>query len=1062
MRKHLLILILIGCGLSPWAQAQELQISGTVTDGSTNEPLPGVTVFVKGTSAGTTTDLDGKYTLNAGPSATLLFSFIGYHTQEVPVNNRRTIDLVLEEDVAQLDEVVVVGYGTQKKVNVTGAVSQIDSKALDDRPVANITQAIQGAVPNLNISFGDGRPGSRANLNIRGANSLSGGSPLVIIDGVPADLDMINPRDVESISVLKDAASSAIYGARGAFGVILVTTKSGKDGKVQVNYSNNFSWSTPTVSTDFMQDPYDVAKLWDESYYIAYGRYYTGYTEDDYEELLKRRTDPSLPSVVLDNRNGKDMYVHYGNTDWWSYFFHDVQPAMEHSLRVSGGNKKFNYLVSGRMYQKDGMMRINRDIYNSYNFRAKINAELTSWLKVTTNTQFNKSNYTHPSTRDPNNVFLVATVHAMPSYVPVNPDGTALYRTKLNNFSIGDGVFADLLHGKSKGGNENYDFMNTLGATADITDDLKIVGNYTYSLSPSTMFNRSTRVPWSIHPGEINYFGNDRLYEQIRVNQYHVANLYANYSKSFGKHSATVMAGYNQELKKFKRMYGSRNDLLSEELNELNLGTGEQIINGTSSEWALRGIFYRLSYNFDEKYLFEFNGRYDGTSRFPSDSRFGFFPSVSAGWRVSEENFFSPITNVVSDMKIRASYGSLGNQQVGTYAYIPTMNSGTSSYIMDGSRTEYLTAPNPISADLTWETIVSRNIGVDLGFFQNRLTGSFDMYIRDTKDMLTKGKTLPNVFGAREPRENAADLRTSGWETSINWRDNKKVAGKPFSYNFGLVLSDNKTIITKFDNPSNLLNQYYVGQELGEIWGYSIEGFFASDQEAAEHPIDQTRVNKRILRAPGEWGQLRAGDIKFRDLNGDGVIDNGKNTLEDHGDLKLIGNTNPRYAFGFRGGANWNGFDVSFFFQGIGRQHWYPNGNTGKFWGPYARPYYSFIPKDFRDKVWSPENPDSYFPRLRGYIALSGGSSMRVNNDRYLQDLAYVRLKNLTVGYSLPQSIIDKVNLGKVRLYFSGENLFTLTKLESDLIDPEQASASPHARVYPFSKMYSFGVDLSF
>ncbi|WP_277482623.1 SusC/RagA family TonB-linked outer membrane protein [Catalinimonas alkaloidigena] len=1042
-------------------KAQELEVMGIVTDVTNNDPLPGVTVLVKDGAVGTITDSNGKYSILVSPTDHLIFSSVGFITQEIPVNNQTVIDIQLQEDIDQLQEVVVVGYGTKKKVNLTGAVSQIDSKALDDRPVANVTQALQGAVPNLNVSFGDGRPGSNATLNIRGTNSISGGSPLVVIDGVPGDLDMINPRDIESVSVLKDASSSAIYGARGAFGVILITTKSGKKGGIQVNYSNNFSWSTPTVSTDFLTDPYEAAKLWDDSYYRAYGRYYTGYTDQDYEEFLKRRNDPNLPQVVVQNRDGRDMYVHYGNTDWWHYFFRDVQPSVEHSLRMSGGSEKVKYMISGRYYQKKGMMRFNQDIYKGINFRAKIDAELSPWLQLSTNTRFNASSYTYPG-REPNTNFLLTTVHALPSYVPVNPDGTALYRTNLNNFSIGDGIFAELLHGKSKGGNQNYDFINTVEANAKITDDLNIVGNYTFSLSPYSSFSRSTQAPWSIYPGEINYLGNDRLYEAMNLDQYHVANIYGNYSKTLGKHTVSAMAGYNQELKKFKVMYGSRNNLLSEELNELNLGTGEENINGTASEWALIGAFYRLGYDFAGKYLLEVNGRYDGTSRFPEDSRFGFFPSVSAGWRVSEESFFAPLNGLVSDMKLRASYGSLGNQQVSTYAYIPVMNSGTSSYIMDDSKTEYITAPNPISPSLTWETITSTNVGIDLGFFDNRLTGSFDWYNRNTKDMLTKGKTLPEVFGANEPQENAADLRTRGWEVAMDWRNHGTLAGKALSYNLGLVVSDNKTIITKFDNPTKLLNQYYVGQELGEIWGYNIEGYFASDQEAADHPIDQTLVNSRILRAPGEWGQLRAGDIKFRDLNGDGIISPGQNTLNDHGDLTLIGNTQARYAFGFRGGANWNGFDLSFFVQGIGKQNWYPGNNAGRFWGPYARPYYSFISEDFMDKVWSPENPNAYFPNLRGYIALTSGSSLSVNNDKYLQDLAYLRMKNLTLGYSLPSSLIEKIKLSKVRLYFSGENLFTLTKLETDLIDPEQAAASSHARVYPFGKTYSFGVDLSF
>jgi TonB-linked SusC/RagA family outer membrane protein len=530
------------------------------------------------------------------------------------------------------------------------------------------------------------------------------------------------------------------------------------------------------------------------------------------------------------------------------------------------------------------------------------------------------------------------------------------------------------------------------------------------------------------------------------------------------------MGGYNQELQKYKTNSSQRSNLLSEDLNNLDLGTGDMVVNGSAYEWALLGYFGRFNYDYKGKYLLEINGRYDGTSRFPSDKRFGFFPSISGGWRISEEAFFDPLKRIVSDLKLRASYGSLGNQQLSStsitagniYPYIPVMASGLNNYIIDASKTQFLAVPNPIDPNFTWEKSASIDFGADLNLFNNRFQASYDWYRRTTTDMITRGKTLPAVFGAAPPNQNAADLVTTGFELTANWRNNSTVGGKPFSYNIGIVLSDYTAEVTKFDNPNKLLSDNYVGRQLGEIWGYSIDGYFVSDAEAQGWKVDQSFVNKQRLSAPGNYSKLSAGDIKFKDLNGDGKINNGKNTLDDHGDLIRIGNSLPRYSFGITGGATWNGIDVSAFFQGIGRQNWYPGNNSDKFWGAYSRAYYSFIPVDFPGKIWSPENPNAYFPRLRSYEALNNGGELYTANDRYLQDLAYIRLKNLTVGYTFPVSLLKKVRAERLRIYFSGANIFTATKLETKYIDPEQASAETNGRVYPFFKTFAFGLNVGF
>jgi TonB-linked SusC/RagA family outer membrane protein len=1066
-------------------QAQQTISAKGVVRNEKNVPIAGASVTAENTAANfksvTQTDEQGVFTfsnLAPGGPYNFIITHLGYEAKEMKGYRSQSepisLNVQLVSTSSQLGDVVVVGYGVQKKANLTGAVGQVDAKAIRDRPVSNASQALQGRVPGLNITFGDGHPGSGGTLNIRGyatINAGSSGAPLILVDGVPGNLNLINPRDIENISVLKDASAAAIYGARAAFGVVLVTTTTAKKGKTTVNYSNNFSWQTPTVRTDFMTDGYDVAMIMDEAFLRSTGNTYTRYTDKDYEELKKRQTDKSLPSVVVDNRNGKDMYIYYGHTDWWKTMFQDRTPSMQHSLSVSGSSEKVDYFLSGRFYRQKGMMRINQDEYNAFNFRSKINARLAPWITVYTNTQFSADKYTFPGWGYNSN-FVSITVHALPSYLPVNPDGTATYRTELNNYTIGDGIYADLLYGKSKGENRNYNLTNTLGGIFKVAKGFEITANYTFELNPVTPgantheILRRTTAPWSIYPGVISYVGNDRFTEVLRLDQYHVINAYGTYEKNIKRHSFKAMAGYNQEYRKFKTLRGERTDLLSQDLNELDLGTGTHVAAGNSSEWALMGFFGRLNYDFDGKYLLEINGRYDGTSRFPEGKRFGFFPSVSAGWRVSNEHFFEPVKSVVSDLKIRGSYGSLGNQQTtSNYPATEVMGNGQSNWIIDGARTQFLSVPTPLSPSLTWEKTTSTNLGVDFGFFRNRLQGSIDLYRRVTKDMLTAGPTLNAVFGAGSPQQNAADLLTKGFEVSLNWRQNNKVAGKDLSWSVGIVLSDYVSEITKFANPTFRLNDHYVGKRVGEIWGYITDGYFATDEEAAKWPQDkvsQSVVYRQIRTSPGEWNRLRAGDMKFKDLNGDSIINNGLNTLGAPGDTRVIGNSLPRYSYGITGSASWNNFDLSFFFQGIGKQNWYPGNNADKFWGPYSRSYYSFTPNGFRDKIWSAENPNAYFPRLRSYEALNDGGTMRQPTDKYMQDLAYIRLKNLSIGYTLPAGIMRKLGFSNCRFYVTGENLLTFTKLETDYIDPEQASAETNGRVYPFMKSYAFGLDLSF
>ena len=482
------------------------------------------------------------------------------------------------------------------------------------------------------------------------------------------------------------------------------------------------------------------------------------------------------------------------------------------------------------------------------------------------------------------------------------------------------------------------------------------------------------------------------------------------------------------------------------------------------------GWFYRAAYDYKGKYLAEVNGRYDGTSRFPRGKRYGFFPSFSAAYRISEEAFFEPLRKTVDNLKIRLSYGSLGNQQIGYYDFIQTITTKGSmgDYSFDGTILgQHATVSDPVSGNQTWEKVISKNLGADLNMFSNRLSLTADFYIRDTKDMLTDGMALPGVYGADSPSMNSAELRTKGYELSVSWRDQFKLAGKPFEYSVGFNISDYKSVITKYDNNPNksLTNltkgDYYVGMEIGEIWGFKTDGFFKTTEEAQAY-AKEVDLSYSTGRLTGGW---QAGDLKFVDLDGNGVWGVGNDTVDKPGDRTILGNSLPTLSYGINASIRWMGFDASVFFQGTGNHYWYPHGEMMPFWGCYSYPYLSYLPTDFLGKVWAEDNPNSYFPRARAYSS-SGGYLSKVN-DRYLQNIRYLRLKNLTVGYTIPATLTKKAGIDQIRIYFSGENLcyWSPLKKNSKYVDPEAAinrSGVNNNAYYPWAKTFMFGIDITF
>ena len=1078
-RKSMLLVLLLSL-LHALAVAQQdnNRMQGVVKNDA-GAPIQGVTVSVftlDSTFVETAiTNPAGVFFLNklqTGNRYTIVLSHVGYEQQTLKNYQYKGaanlgIELQMTPSNVALNEVVVVGYGTQRKVNLTGAVDQVGSEYFEDRPLPNITRGLQGVIPNLNITMTDGKPTRSASFNVRGITSIgSGGSALVLIDGVPGDPGTLNPNDIASVSVLKDAASAAIYGARGSFGVVLITTKTPRKDKFQISYNANYSINQRSVTPDLIWDGYTWSKNFDEAFtswndYISHPQTINTQLPFSlaYLDSLKARVDdPSLPKVTIDPVTGR--YTYYESTDWLNALYKDNVPSTEHAISVSGGSERINYMLSGRYYHQDGVFRYNSDNFNRYNLRLKGSIKVTDWLTIHSNTDYATYNYKYPLTSlgGTNAVWRLMAVSAFPVSPLLNPDGTM---TIVGAYSVGD-----FYYGKSNSLAKQNFIRNTIGFNASlIKDRLSLKGDFSYLYTNTLEERKFFPVPYSIKPGEIINGGPNSLSNSSSTENYYVGNVYADYGQRFGAHQVKVLGGWNLELNQVKNMFAQRDGLLVDDLPDFNLATGQNYrLSGGGNEWAIMGVFYRLNYDYRGKYLLELNGRYDGSSKFPESERFGFFPSASAGWRVSEEAFMDGTKGVINDLKLRASYGSLGNGNIAPYTFLETIGAGTSSNIINGAFPNYIQKPGVVPGGLTWEKATTFNAGMDASFLRKQLNFSFDWYQRNTTGMITSGQPLPDVFGAAEPKGNFADLRTRGWELSLSW-DNRIPLRKSITYGVRVTLADNVSYITEFYNPTSLLSSYYKGQRLGDIWGFETAGFFESTEDIQKHADQSYFVvsnNNRLL----------PGDIKFRDRNGDGKVNIGRNTLDEPGDQLVIGNTSMRLPYGITGNLEWNNISLSAFFQGVGKRDWFPSREAAYFWGQYNR-VYSFLPSMNLNR-WTEENPsqEAYFPRYRGYTALSGTRQLAVRQTRYLQDASYIRLKNLTVGYALPKSVLDKLHLSAVRFYFTGQNLWTYSPMYkiTKNFDPEVIEG-PDREInggqgdgfsYPMQKSYTIGLNLTF
>jgi TonB-linked SusC/RagA family outer membrane protein len=1053
------------------APPQQKSITGKVTD-NLGSPLPGVTVLVKNSTVGTVTDSDGNFQLIIPEGAeTLVFSFVGMQSQEIVIDGKEQFLVVMNEEEIGLQEVVVVGYGTQKKANLTGAVDQVTSEVFENRTMTNVTQGLKGVVPNLNITLLDGRPNQSPSYNIRGTTSIGqGGNALVLIDGVEGDPSLINPNDIESISVLKDAASASIYGARGAFGVVLITTKNPSKEKTKVTYSANFSIKNPVVLPDYVWDGYTWAKMFNEATYNWEGSYPSKanktirFSQEYLEELKYRSEHPNEFTEQWEINPANGEYVYYYSTDWYDLLYKDYTTSNEHNVTLTGSSQTTSYMITGRYLGQKGIFTYNSDDYEMLNFRAKGSVQVFPWLVVENNSQYSDMKYHTPlNVGEGSGIWRNIADEGNPMSPMFNPDGTL---THTSVYQVGD-----MWYGKNGYDNTKRVFKSTTGFTAKFYQDKwRIKGDFTFQNNDDNEKRRRVPVPYDKSPGVTSYVGtstND-LRDIWRETKYMAANLYTEYEKLFNEaHYFKAMIGYNYEQSLYKKLEAERNGLIFEDAIDLSLALGEDInVDGSYEKWNILGGFSRINYSYKDKYLFEVNGRYDGSSKFPANERYAFFPSYSVGWRISNESFWNVSEELISNLKLRASYGSLGNGNIASYVYQEIFNISQSGRKLGGTKPQLTSRPSVLPDGLTWETSTTTNVGLDIAMASGRLIFVGDMYVRNTTDMFTIGMTLPAVFGATAPKGNYADLETKGWEVSVTWRDGFNLKSKPFNYDVRLTLADNKAVVTKYNNPEKNLDDYYEGMVVGEIWGYTNDGFF-KDQADIDNHADQSwfkTTNARIIFP---------GDVKLKDINGDGKIDPGTNRVDNPGDRKIIGNESPRYMFGINLGADWNNFFFSAFFQGIGKQDWFPSSESSVFWGQYNRPY-NPLPRWHLDNHWTPENTDAYLPRYVGRVANRSGGILRNNpQTAYLQNIAYIRLKNFQFGYNLPSTLISKIGAESAKIYISGENLWTwspLYKITKDL-DVENtgpsdlklsSGGSGDGYNYPMLKSLSFGLSVTF
>ncbi|MBC8619884.1 TonB-dependent receptor [Parabacteroides faecis] len=1031
--------------------AQDISVSGNVKD-EKGEALIGVSIQVKGTTIGNITDIDGNFMISSVPAnSELMFSYMGYETQTIAVKGNKVINVTLKEDSQALEEVVVVGFGTQKKVNLTGAVASVGAEVLENKPVANIGQALQGVVPNLNVSATNASPNATPSFNVRGGTSIGldsdnkkyevkNGSPLIIVDGIQVDaeyLNMMNPSDIENISVLKDASASAIYGARATYGVMLITTKSGKnDSKASVTYNLNLQWNTPSHTPDIL-DAYTIQLATNKIAEMTGGTV-TPWMETLLAAKKKYMEDPKPENAWIYNEGSTTNMTWVANMNPYEVGVKNWTPLQRHNISISGGSAKTRYYISLGYQRQEGMYNINTDIQNRYNINANLNTNISKWLDVATKISYNTSNYNEPYMN-----YQKGNVWEAMKNDPVRNMNMPI-KTGPNDpipDAWTDNILGWLAYGATQSTQKTSTVFN-ITPTITICPELNVKAELSYR--PTEYFQKRVIPVRNYVVDNWNSTINSHTYpstvrEETRHSDYYTINAYANFNKAFGSHNVSGTAGFNQEWYYYRQLHGEAEDILTNDLPTLGMTTGSQYTGDNAEHWAIRGAFLRANYDYAGRYLFEFSGRYDGTSRFGHDTRYQFFPSFSAGWRISEEKFMANTRNWLDNLKVRGSWGSLGNQDVANYAYIASYGAaGYISWVMNNEQIKGMNPTGIIASDLTWETASTLDFGIDVTTLNGRLDATFDWYTRRTTDILMSGTKLPAVLGATVPKRNSGELKTNGWELSLKWKDQ---LSNGIRYDVGLVLSDYQSKVVKFTgNENNLLSSLYDGMKMGEIWGYETIGIL----QESDFTIDEN--GKYVLIGPSQTkinSTIYPGDVRYADLDGDGEITKGDETVENPGDRKIIGNSTPRFQYGITGNISWKNFDLNIFFQGIGKRDiwisdnvfWGGSGNAGN-WEMY-------------NNSWTPEHTDAKYPMYAGRISGTTQSG-------YLFNAAYLRLKTLALGYTLPKTWVSKAKLSNVRLSLSGYNLFEITQIPN-LYDPDQISSA-----YPMMRSVAFGLQVGF
>lgn len=1083
-------------------QQTRILVSGRILD-SSGQPVPGASIIEKGTTNGVNTDIDGKFTISVKSGSSLEVSCIGYETVSVAASENMSV--TLKEDTQFLDEVVVVGFGTQKKVNMTGSVAAVDvDKAFGSKPITDVSKGLQGVVPGLSITYNSNDLNASPTMKIRGTGSINGdNTPLILLDGVEVpDLSFVNPDNIKSISVLKDAASASIYGSRAAWGVVLITSKDGsavKD-KVSITYSNNFSWNQPIGLPKYITDKEGVLaqleegmlaqKNVDGSRIEAFGMYYDTIGKGITTWFDKYSGNLSNPVY----KYGED----YEFIEGTPYYYRVSDPNKEifktsfsqtHNLSVNGNTGKTNYNIGLGYTMNDGTLKAaKKNDVKRYNLNLSTNTQVKNWLNIGTKVMYVEKEYEYPYgySQSKGATGLLYYVMRFPTFFPFGiSDGSKLADGTYASDSAATGEGLYFRHGNAYVANESIcsskDQYLTLGGNVriNLAPGLSFYGDYTrgrYNYE-----NRSMRQPyyvanWSF-PKKAAVTTNDfleRTYVSKITNTY---NAYFDYLFDIQKqHNFAIKVGANAEDLRYDNQSVKVNGVQDVEHPTLNLtdGKNEGIVDESLRHRATAGFFGRINYNYKEKYLLELNGRYDGSSSFRTGKQWAFFSSASAGYRISEEKFWTNIKPYVPTLKVRASYGSVGNQALESwYPYISTMATETVNWIgTDMNQVSTTTTPSAVNPDMTWEKIRTLDIGFDAGFFNNELNVTFDWYQRRNVGMLVAGNEIVRYAGiAVAPLENGGDMKTNGWELQIDYNH---AFNKDFAIYGTFTLSDAKSEITKWNNTTGALNSWYKGKKLGEIWGFETDRYFNSSDVNPDGTLKTGTPDQSYLQN----GSFRfgAGDIKYKDLNKDGKIDTGKGTIDDHGDLKRIGNQLPRYEYSLRVGAMLKGFDVEVLLQGVGKRDMW---STSSLFIPHAAGAQMNIFENQLD-YWTESNQNARFPRpyINGaFGSLSGlpgnsGCNNFAPQTKYLNNLAYLRVKNFTVGYTLPQNLTRKIFVEKLRFYFSAQNLFTFDHIDG-VMDPECTGGSSKSytngmdmtmagRAMPFNRQWSCGLQITF